>query len=151
MNIGDVVPDFSLPASGGTTFRLSEARGKRVVLFFYPKDMTPGCTKEACDFRDRYDALVAKDIVVVGISPDDVRSHEKFVAKHALPFPLLADTQASVAGMFGVWVEKSMYGKKYMGIERSTWIIDENGVLKHAWRNVKVPGHVGNVWECVIN
>lgn len=143
--IGDHVPDFSLPTDGGGTFTAADLRGKRTVLYFYPKDDTPGCTKEAQGFRDMIDAFRAADVAVVGVSADPVASHDKFKAKHGLNFPLLSDEDKILAETFGVWVEKNMYGKKYMGMERASFLIDERGVVREAWRKVKVPGHADKV------
>lgn len=125
--VGSAAPDFALPADDGTTVRLSALRGKRVVLYFYPKDDTPGCTVQACGFRDNYVAIEEQNALVLGISPDGVKSHQKFRTKFDLPFRLLADEDHAVAELYGVWVEKSMYGKKYMGIARSHFVIDEQG------------------------
>ncbi|CCQ94054.1 putative bacterioferritin comigratory protein; putative peroxiredoxin [[Clostridium] ultunense Esp] len=145
VQIGEKVPDFTLPGSNGEMVSLSDFRGKKVILYFYPKDMTPGCTTEACDFRDAHDKILDKGAVVIGISPDPIKSHAKFIEKHALPFLLLADENHEVAEMFGVWKLKKRYGREYMGIERSTFLIDEGGVLREEWRNVKVEGHVQEV------
>ncbi|MGG1311660.1 thioredoxin-dependent thiol peroxidase [Cohnella laeviribosi] len=145
VQIGQPVPDFELPSSDGTLVRFSQFRGRKVVLYFYPKDMTPTCTQESCDFRDANASFGEANAVVLGISPDPVQSHAKFIAKHHLPFPLLADTDHKVAKMFGVWQEKKTFGKTYMGIVRSTFLIDEQGVLAKEWRNVKVKGHVEEV------
>ena len=142
---GSKAPEFSLSATDGSTISLSGLAGKRVVLYFYPKDDTPGCTVEACNFRDNLGRLAAHNVVILGISPDSVKSHEKFTKKFDLPFPLLSDVDHAVAEAYGVWVEKSMYGKKYMGIERSTFLIDEAGVLQKVWSKVKVEGHVDEV------
>lgn len=125
--IGSIAPDFELPADDGQVLRLSELRGRRVVLYFYPKDMTSGCTAQACGFRDHYPAILASDAVVLGISPDGVADHVKFRAKYDLPFRLLADTDHAVAERYGVWAEKSMYGRKYFGIVRSHFVIDADG------------------------
>lgn len=141
LHVGDAAPEFALPNGAGETVRLSDLRGKKVVLYFYPKDMTPGCTQEACDFRDRYAALQEAGAVVLGVSPDSARSHAKFAEKHTLPFPLLADEDHSIATAYGVWKEKSMYGRAFMGIERSTFLIDENGTIARIWPKVKVAGH----------
>jgi peroxiredoxin Q/BCP len=149
VELGQVVADFTLPASDGTNFTLSAFRGKKVVIYFYPKDMTPGCTQESCDFRDFNGEFADENAVVIGISPDDLKSHDKFIQKHNLPFLLLADTEQKVCEKFGVWVEKSMYGKKYMGVERSTFLIDEQGTLAREWRKVKVNGHVSEVLASV--
>lgn len=129
LHIGDAAPDFALPSDQGTTVRLSDLRGKRVVLYFYPKDDTSGCTTQACGFRDAYPQIEEKNAVVLGISPDDAKSHQKFKTKYDLPFLLLVDGDHAVAEAYGVWGEKSMYGKKYMGILRSHFVIDENGHL----------------------
>jgi thioredoxin-dependent peroxiredoxin len=149
VRIGEFVPDFTLPASDGTEFTLSRCRGRKVVLYFYPKDSTPTCTQQACDFRD-YNAEFAKlNAVVVGISPDDLKSHGKFIAKHELPFLLLADTERKVCELFGVWTLKKLYGREYMGVERSTFLIDEEGRLVREWRKVKIKGHIAAVLDAV--
>jgi peroxiredoxin Q/BCP len=145
VEIGQTVPDIPLPASNGKTVSLADFRGKIVVLYFYPKDLTPGCTTEACDFRDRFDELSKLGAVVIGVSPDPLSSHQKFIEKHGLPFLLLSDEQHQLAEAFGVWKLKKMYGREYMGIERSTFVIDKDGTLMKAWRNVKVKGHVAEV------
>jgi len=132
LNIGDMAPDFELPGDSGKTVKLSDFRGKRVILYFYPKDDTPGCTTQACGFRDAYPQIEERAAVVIGISPDGVKSHQKFKTKHNLPFILLADEGHTVAEAYGVWGEKSMYGKKYMGIIRSHFVIDEHGKLVDA-------------------
>lgn len=126
------------------TYALADFRGKPVILYFYPKDNTSGCTQEACHFRDNYNRLSA-EALVVGVSPDNIRSHCRFQEKQNLNFILLSDTGHELAQAFGVWVEKSMYGRKYMGIERSTFILDENGVVIKEWRKVKIPGHVDEI------
>jgi peroxiredoxin Q/BCP len=144
---GDKAPDFDLPTDGGGRFRLSGQAGKAVVLYFYPKDDTPGCTTEAIDFTARRADFEAADVVVVGISPDGPESHDKFKAKHDLGITLAADEEKAAANAYGVWVEKSMYGRKYMGVERSTFLIDREGKIARAWRSVKVPGHVEEVLE----
>lgn len=149
VQLGEMVPDFTLPASNGKEVSLSDFRGKKVVLYFYPKDMTPGCTTEACDFRDQNEQMKEHGAVVIGISPDSIKSHEKFIEKHGLPFLLLSDEDHRVAEMFGVWKLKKRYGREYMGIERSTFLIDENGVLREEWRDVKVNGHVDEVLNSV--
>ncbi|CAM5796049.1 MULTISPECIES: thioredoxin-dependent thiol peroxidase [Brevibacillus] len=142
---GQAAPDFTLKASNGQELSLADFRGKNVVLYFYPKDMTPGCTTEACDFRDYHPDFAKLNTVVLGISPDDVKSHDKFVAKHELPFPLLADTDHQIAEAYGVWVLKKMYGREYMGIERTTFVIDAEGNIAKVWPKVKVKGHVQEV------
>ncbi len=149
LQIGDKAPDFSLPANGGETVSLSDYKGKKVVLFFYPKDDTPGCTKEAIGFTEHLGEFKKVGAVVLGMSKDPVKKHDKFVAKHDLGMPLLSDEEDEVTEAYGAWVEKSMYGKKYMGIERSTFLIGEDGKLLQIWRKVKVPGHVEAVLEVV--
>lgn len=147
INIGDKAPDFTLAATGGTDVTLSSFKGKKVVLYFYPKDDTPGCTKEACAFRDNHQAFLDKNVGVVGVSKDPVSKHEKFVQKYDLPFTLVSDEDGKVCEAYGAWVEKNMYGRKYMGIDRSTFLIDEKGNVQHLWRKVKVPGHVEKVLD----
>ena len=142
---GATAPDITLPRDGGETFRLADLRGRKVVLYFYPKDDTSGCTSEAKDFSAEADAFAAKDAVVVGVSKDSVTSHDKFRDKHALNLALLSDAEGDVAERYGVWVEKSMYGRKYMGIERATFLIDAEGKIARIWRKVKVKGHVAEV------
>ncbi|WP_181350726.1 thioredoxin-dependent thiol peroxidase [Thalassobacillus sp. CUG 92003] len=139
---GNQAPDFELKANNGETVRLSDYQGKNVVLYFYPKDMTPGCTTEACDFRDHHESFAELDAVILGISPDPVESHEKFINKHDLPFLLLADEDHEAAEKYGVWKLKNNFGKEYYGIERSTFIIDKEGNLAEEFRKVKVEGHV---------
>jgi thioredoxin-dependent peroxiredoxin len=147
--VGKKAPAFKLPASNGETVALADYAGKSVVLYFYPKDDTPGCTQESCDFRDSIKKFTSRKAVVLGISPDSVKSHDKFIAKFELPFVLLADVDHAVAEKYGVWVEKSMYGRKYMGIERSTFVIGPDGVVKALFRKVKVGGHVEEVLAAV--
>ncbi|MBB6455127.1 peroxiredoxin Q/BCP [Salirhabdus euzebyi] len=142
VEIGQTVPDFELAASNGEKVKLSDFQGKNVVVYFYPKDMTPGCTTEACDFRDQHESFAELDAVILGVSPDPVESHKKFIDKHDLPFLLLADDDHQVAEAFGVWKLKKNFGKEYMGIERSTFVIDKEGKLAKAWHKVKVKGHV---------
>ena len=143
------ISDFSLPATSGQTFNLAAQAGKVVVIYFYPKDSTPGCTTEAQQFRDLYDRFVAVDAVILGISRDSVKSHENFKAKQALPFELGADTNEEVCNLFAVMKMKNMYGKQVRGIERSTFVIDRKGVLRREWRGVKVPGHAQDVLDFV--
>ncbi len=138
---GSIAPDFTLSADGGGEVTLSSYRGKRVVLYFYPKDDTPGCTTEACNFRDDYSELIAAGAVVLGISPDSVKSHDKFKLKYQLPFALLSDPDHQVAEMYGAWGEKKMYGKTYMGIVRSTFIIDEEGRILKVFPKVQPKNH----------
>jgi peroxiredoxin Q/BCP len=144
---GRPAPEFELQTDSGDTVRLSDFRGRTVVLYFYPKDDTPGCTTEACEFRDAYDTYRERDIEVLGVSPDDVASHEKFKRKYELPFPLLADPDHEVAEAYGVWGEKSYAGKKYFGINRSTFVIDENGTLVRAMLGIKPAGHAASVLQ----
>jgi len=143
--IGDTAPDFTLPTDGGGSFQLSAMNGKLVVVYFYPKDDTSGCTKEAIAFTEAADAFTEIGATVIGISPDSVAKHDKFKEKHALNLILGADEDKAVCEAYGVWVEKSMYGKKYMGVERSTFLIDSEGKIAQAWHKVKVPGHVDKV------
>jgi peroxiredoxin Q/BCP len=134
-------PDFSAPSTDGTTVSLASLAGKKVVLYFYPKDDTPGCTTEACNFRDSFSDFTAAGALLYGISPDDLKSHNKFIAKFNLPFPLLADPDHALAEAFGVWKEKSMYGKKYMGVERTTFLLDPHGRIAKIFPKVKVADH----------
>lgn len=146
LTVGSAAPAFDLPAHPQGRVKLSQFKGKQwVVLYFYPRDDTPGCTTEACGFRDNYAALQKADVTVLGISGDSVASHEKFAAKFELPFPLLADEDHAIAEKYGVWVEKNMYGKKSMGIQRATFLIDPKGKLAAIWPRVKVEGHVDAV------
>jgi len=147
--IDQTVEDFSLPASGGRTFTLSACRGSTVVLYFYPKDSTPGCTTEAQQFRDLYPKFIEAGAVVVGVSRDSVRSHENFKAKQELPFDLLSDAEEILCARFSVIKMKSMYGKQVRGIERSTFVIDGHGVLRREWRGVKVAGHAQEVLDFI--
>jgi thioredoxin-dependent peroxiredoxin len=149
LTVGRKVPDFSLPATGGGNWKLSAARGSKLVIYFYPKDNTSGCTQEGVAFADLYKAFRKEGAVVVGVSPDSLASHEKFKSKMGFPFELLADEEQKACQLFGVWKEKSMYGRKYMGVERSTFLIDEQGVLQREWRKVKVPGHADEVLDAV--
>lgn len=142
---GDPAPPFDLPTAGGGRVSLSSLKGKRVVLYFYPKDDTPGCTTEALNFTEKAKALSARDAVVVGVSRDSVAKHEKFAAKHALTVTLGSDENGAVCERYGVWVEKTLYGRKYMGVERATFLIDKQGRLERIWRSVKVKGHVDDV------
>ena len=145
LEVGDKAPDFSLPDQDGSTVTLKSFKGKQVVLYFYPKDDTSGCTKEACDFRDSLAPIKKAGAVVLGVSKDGKASHQKFIAKYGLPFALLSDEEVTVCTAYGVYKEKSMYGRKYMGIERSTFVIDATGRIKALFRKVKVPGHVDDV------
>ncbi len=143
--IGKKAPSFKAPTDGGGEISLNKLKGQKVILYFYPKDDTPGCTKEACGFRDALPDFSAIDTTVIGVSKDTVAKHDKFKAKYELPFTLAADEDGSLCEAYGTWVEKSMYGRKYMGIERATFLIDEKGVLRQEWRKVKVKGHVDEV------
>jgi peroxiredoxin Q/BCP len=145
LNIGDTAPDFSVLSDEEKTVTLSEFKGKPVVLYFYPKDDTPGCTIESCDFRDSLSRLENHGVVVLGISRDDVKSHKKFKEKYNLNFPLLADTDENICTLYNVIVEKNMYGKKVRGVDRSTFLIDAQGKITHIWRSVKVEGHVDEI------
>lgn len=142
LELGKKAPDFELPSNVGKTVKLSDFIGKNVVLYFYPKDMTPGCTTESCDFRDYHSEFTDLNTVILGVSPDSVDSHNKFIDKYGLPFLLLADEQHKVAELYDVWKLKKNFGKEYMGIERSTFIIDEEGKLVKEWRKVRVADHV---------
>jgi peroxiredoxin Q/BCP len=148
---GSKAPAFTLTATDGSKIKLADLKGKPVVLYFYPKDDTPGCTKEACAFRDRKDEITELGAVVLGVSPDDVESHGAFSEKFDLNFPLLADTDHKVAEKYGAWREKNMYGKKSMGIKRSTFLIDAAGVVARVWKAVKVEGHDDQVIEALKN
>ncbi|UOE95065.1 thioredoxin-dependent thiol peroxidase [Alkalihalobacillus sp. LMS39] len=142
IEIGQVAPDFTLEANTGEKVSLTDFRGKHVVLYFYPKDMTPGCTTQACDFRDKHERFAELDAVIIGVSPDPIKRHQKFIEKHDLPFLLLADEEQEAAKLYDVWKLKKNFGKEYMGIERSTFIIDKEGKLVKEWRKVKVKDHV---------
>ncbi|RDI48577.1 thioredoxin-dependent thiol peroxidase [Aquicella lusitana] len=145
LKIGDMAPDFTLSDDREKNITLSHLRGKKVVLFFYPKDNTPGCTREACDFRDQFAAFTKQGVEVFGISKDSAKAHTKFKEKYGLPFPLLVDANADVCEAYGVINKKSMFGKTFLGIQRSTFLIDEQGAIRGIWRKVKVPGHVEQV------
>ena len=141
LKVGDKAPDFTLPSDGNGTVSLSKLKGKNVVLYFYPRDDTPGCTKEACQFRDAASRYKKADAVVIGVSKDSVASHDKFKKKYELPFTLGSDKELTTAKAYGVWVEKSFMGRKFMGMERATFLIDGKGVIRNIWHKVKVPGH----------
>ena len=147
--LGKPAPDFSLPSTGGSTFKLSGTRGRKVVLYFYPKDNTPGCTQQGSDFRDHYAGFTKADCLVYGISRDSLKSHEGFKAKMKFPFELLSDEDEKVCKLFDVIKMKNMYGRKVRGIVRSTFVVDDKGVLAREWRGVKVPGHVQEVLNFV--
>lgn len=145
--IGEMAPDFTLPTDGGGSVTLSELRGQNVVVYFYPKDDTPGCTKEAIAFTEHLDAFKAANTVIIGVSKDTVAKHEKFKAKHNLGVILGSDEDGAMIETYGVWVEKNMYGKKYMGIQRATFLIGEDGTVQASWPKVRVPGHVEAVLD----
>lgn len=145
LNIGDTAPIFTLPTDGDGEISLSDLKGKKVILYFYPKDSTPGCTTESCDFRDAMPDFDALNTAVIGISKCSVAKHDKFKAKHDFNFPLASDEHGNVCEDYGVWQEKNMYGKKFFGIVRSTFLIDENGKIENIWRKVKVKGHVDEI------
>lgn len=139
---GDKAPDFNLPADDGKTYSLKNFKGKKLILYFYPKDDTDGCTKEACAFRDNIKKFENKNTVVIGVSKDDINSHKKFRDKYKLNFPLISDENLDIIKKYGVWQEKSMFGNKYMGIVRTTFLINEKGIIEKIWEKVKVPGHI---------
>lgn len=147
IKVGDVAPDFALPSGDGGTIRLSDLKGKKVVLYFYPKDNTPGCTKEACSFRENLSTLKNKGAVVLGVSADRVDSHARFADRFSLSFPLLSDESKEVIRSYGVWKQKSLYGRKFMGIERTTFVINERGIIEHIFPKVKVEGHTKEVLQ----
>ena len=149
VKVGDKAPGFKLPQDGGGELSLKELKGKAVVLYFYPKDDTPGCTMEAQAFRDRVKDFKKAGAVVVGASKDSVKRHDNFKAKHKLPFALVSDADGALCAAYGVWVEKKLYGRAYMGIERATFLIDGKGVVREAWCNVKVKGHADAVLDAV--
>lgn len=147
LDVTDAAPDFTLPRDGGTFVSLADLQGRPFILFFYPRDDTPGCTKESIGFSELLGDLNAAGVQIYGVSKDSVASHDKFVSKHNLTTPLLSDENGTLCEDYGVWKEKNMYGKKFMGIERSTFLIDSNGKIARVWRKVKVPGHVAEVIE----
>jgi peroxiredoxin Q/BCP len=149
LSVGDKAPDFSAHDEMGRSWSLKALKGKTVVLYFYPKDNTPGCTTEACDFRDRYDNFAKKKVVLLGVSPDSAKSHAGFKAKHGLPFPLLVDEDREICGAYGVWKQKMLYGRKFMGVERSTFVIGPDGKIKQALRKISVTGHAQSMLEAV--
>src|ERR1700761_6730372 len=146
---GQKAPDFTLPTDGNGSITLSNLVGQKVVLYFYPKDDTTGCTAQACGFRDSFPDYGKTGATVIGVSRDSVASHDKFKKKYELPFALASDATGEVTENYGVWVEKSMYGRKYMGIDRSTFLIDKDGIVRNVWHKVKVPGHVAQVLKAV--
>ncbi|MEH7793378.1 thioredoxin-dependent thiol peroxidase [Bacillus safensis] len=147
IEVGQQVPDIELTGDNGEKVKLSDFKGKHIVLYFYPKDMTPGCTTEACDFRDRHQSFAELDAVIIGVSPDSQDKHQKFKEKHDLPFLLLVDDEQKLSEAFGVWKLKKNFGKEYMGIERSTFLINKDGTLVKEWRKVKVKDHVEEALE----
>ena len=151
VKLGKKVPDFTATATNDSVFSLSENMGKNIVIYFYPKDNTPGCTKEGEDFRDQFEEFISNNTKVFGVSRDSVKSHDKFICKYNFPFDLIADEDETVCQLFDVIKEKNMYGRKYMGIERSTFLINTNGVLVDEWRKVKVKGHVEEVLDALNN
>ncbi len=149
LEVGNRAPNVELPGDAGQSYRLSDYLGKKVILYFYPKDDTSGCTAEACDFRDCLRDFNNLNAVVLGVSRDKPKTHDKFKEKYGFTFPLLSDEDGAVCAAYGTWVEKSMYGKKYFGIERSTFLIDENGIIRGIWRKVKVDGHVQDLLKAL--
>lgn len=150
LKIGDEAPDFTLTTEDeNTEITLKKLRGKKIILYFYPKDDTPGCTKESCDFRDNFAAFKQLGAEIFGISKDGIKSHNKFKEKYSLPFSLLVDANADVCEAYGVINKKSLFGKTFLGIQRSTFLIDEDGVIRGVWRKVKVPGHVEEVLDAI--
>lgn len=149
LKVGSKAPAFTLPTDGNGEISLKDFKGQKVVLYFYPKDDTPGCTKESCSFNENLTKLNKLNVQVIGLSKCSVKKHDKFKAKYNLKFPLASDENSDVCEKYGTWVEKSMYGRKYMGIDRSTFLIDEDGKIAAMWRKVKVPGHVEEVMETI--
>ena len=147
IDVGSIAPDFTLPTDGGGSLTLSSLKGQKVILYFYPKDDTPGCTAEACAFQTALPDFSAANAAIVGVSKDNPDSHDKFKTKYGLRFTLVSDGNGKVCEAYGVWVEKTNYGKKYMGIERSTFLVDEQGVIRKLWRKVKVDGHSAKVLD----
>jgi peroxiredoxin Q/BCP len=147
IKVGDRAPSFCLPSAEGTKISLKDFKGKKIVLYFYPKDSTSGCTKEACSFQENIPSLRRKGSVLLGVSADSVSSHNKFASRYGLSFPLLSDEKKDILKAYGVWKEKSLYGRKYMGIERTTFLIDERGKITHIFSKVKVEGHAQDVLD----
>ncbi|WP_020527409.1 thioredoxin-dependent thiol peroxidase [Flexithrix dorotheae] len=145
LKVGDKAPEFSGIDQDGNAIQLTDFKGKKVILYFYPKDNTPGCTAQACNLRDNYEALLEKGYVVIGISSDNEKSHKKFIEKHELPFPLIADTEKEIHNQFGTWGEKSMYGRKYMGTFRTTFVINEEGIIEEIIQKVKTKDHTNQI------
>ncbi len=148
-DVGDAAPDFSLPSGDGSQVSLKKLKGKKVVLYFYPRDNTSGCTREACSFNDNLTALKRRGAVVIGVSPDSVESHQRFADKYGLSFPLLSDPERVLIKAYGVWKEKTMYGRKVKGVERSTFVIDERGKITSVFRKVRVDGHTEEVLKAL--
>lgn len=148
LQVGSSAPNFSLPDQHGKIHQVSDYQGRWLVLYFYPKDDTPGCTTEACDFRDSIHVLQKEGMEVIGLSTDSVKSHQKFAEKYQLPFPLLADTEKKTVQDYGVWAQKKMYGREYMGILRTTFLIDPSGKIAHIFENVKPEGHAREILAC---
>lgn len=149
LTAGERAPDFTLPIDEGEDITLSALKGKKIIIYFYPKDATPGCTQEACSFRDNNIKFKEKNTIIIGISKDSIKSHKNFKENQGLNFILASDETGKICEKYGVWVEKSMYGRKYFGIERATFLIDEAGIITQIWRNVKVSGHVEAVLEAI--
>lgn len=149
LKIGDLAPNFTLPKDGGGEISLEALRGKTVVLYFYPKDDTSGCTNQAIQFSEKIDEFEDKNAIIIGVSKDNIKSHDKFKAKYDLKIDLLSDEELNVANYYGTWIEKSMYGRKYMGMDRSTFLIDADGKIKKIWRKVKIPGHIDDVIKSI--
>ncbi len=147
VEVGTPAPDFEALDDSGHPFRLSQLRGRWVVLYFYPKDNTPGCTREACAFRDAYDGFARHDAVIVGISPDSVRSHQRFKERYGLPFRLLSDPDGRIAQLYGVWQERQLYGRRFLGVVRSTFVIDPEGIVRAVFPQVRVDGHAEEVLQ----
>lgn len=145
LKVGDKAPEFSGIDQDGNAIQLTDFKGKKVILYFYPKDNTPGCTAQACNLRDNYEALLEKGYEVIGISSDNEKSHKKFIEKHELPFPLIADTEKEIHNQFGTWGEKSMYGRKYMGTFRTTFVINEEGIIEEIIQKVKTKDHTNQI------
>ena len=145
ISIGDKAPEFNASVDGGTQFTIADAIGKNLILYFYPKDDTPGCTKEAIEFSEKFDTFNEHKTIILGVSRDSIKKHDKFICKYDLRNHLISDEDGSLCEAFGTWVEKKMYGKSYMGIERATFLINPKGEIAHIWRRVKVPGHVEDV------
>lgn len=150
IKVGKPAPDFELPATNGGTITLKQYRGRKVIIYFYPKDLTPACTQQSCDFRDSAIQFEDLNAVILGVSTNDLKTHYRFIEKYELPFILLTDPEHQLCELFGVWQEKKLYGRTYMGIVRSTFLIDEDGLLVQEWRNIKVKGHVEAVKQALL-